>query len=189
MKKIICAALSAATILTANAQKTVPVIKPGTTIKYQFTLHEQSASFDIKIKHIEDTLSFNWSIKGLASGTYSITPEALKNANKLNFAQPVANKDVVLPDDQTFLMISQAAFNDLLQKHAFVYDSTQYDLKDDADQNPILFKGQQLNVLHVVAKDETTQFWILNSAAFPLICQIKGNPLGIDVTLNDISQQ
>ena len=46
--------------------------------------------------------------------------------------------------------------------------------------------GQPVDVLHVVAQNETTQLWILNNPDFPFVCQIKGNPLGIDIKLNSI---
>jgi hypothetical protein len=45
---------------------------------------------------------------------------------------------------------------------------------------------QQLDVLHAVARDETTEMWILNNPAFPLICKLKGNPLGFDFIVNSI---
>jgi len=178
--------LFAVMTFAASAQKIVPVIKMGTSINYTFNLHGQSSGFELTVKNLTDTVALNWRIRGLAGGTYIITPPAFKGADKLNFAQPIPNVKVVLPIDQTFCMISKNAFNDLVKNHHYRYDNTTYDLKDDVSQNPVMLGDGQLDVLHVVAQDETTEIWILNNPDFPLICKIKGNPLGIDITLNSI---
>jgi hypothetical protein len=186
MKKFNCMLLFAVMNIAAFAQKNTPVIKPGTSINYTFNLHGQQSGFELIVKTLSDTVALNWRIRGLAGGTYIITPAAFKSADKLNFAQPIPNVKVVLPPDQTFCMISKKAFNDLVKNHRYVYDNTTYDLKDDLNQNLVMPGAQQLDVLHVVARDETTEMWILNNPDFPLICKIKGNPLGIDITLNSI---
>jgi hypothetical protein len=82
---------------------------------------------------------------------------------------------VQMKDDETFMMISSDAFNKLVKEHAFVYDNTIYN-----------FKENEGDMLHVTAKDETTEWWILNNPAFPLVCKIKGSPLGIDCLLNGV---
>jgi hypothetical protein len=185
MKKISCVLVLAVISFTASAQKIVPVIKQGTSINYTFNLHGQQSAFEIIVKNLADTVTLNWRIRGLAGGTYILTPTAVKSANKLNFAQPVPNAKIVLPSDQTFCMISKDAFNDLVKKHLFVYDNTTYNLNDDTSQS-LAMGDQQLDVLHVAAQDETTEMWILNDPDFPLICKIKGNPLGIDIKVNSI---
>jgi hypothetical protein len=187
MTKYHCATLLLLINVSVYAQKIVPVIKQGTSINYTFQLHGQQVPFEVNVKSITDTLILRWNIRGLAGGGYLITPAALNGANKMNFVQPVPNKLVVLPPDETFCMISKSAFKDLLQKHQFIYDNTVYELKDDEpNQNAVMLGGQPVDVLHVVAQNETTQLWILNNPDFPFVCQIKGNPLGIDIKLNSI---
>lgn len=105
----------------------------------------------------------------------------------MNFVQPVANVTVTLPSDQTFMMISKNAFKDLSEKRRFEYDNTIYVLKGDTTESPVTPGGKPLDVLHVVALNETTQFWILNSPDFPFICKIAGNPLGIDADFDRVS--
>lgn len=174
------------TIFTAKAQIFKPEIKPGTIFSYILDLHGQHAPFDITFKSFTDTLKLNWKIRNLAGGNYTITPSAWQNADQLNFAQPKPFVTVKLSDHQTFMMISKSAFKDLVKKHQYNYDHTVYDLKDDLKENPLQLGTQTLDVLHVVARNETTEFWILNNPDFPIICQIKGNPLGINIDLKEI---
>jgi hypothetical protein len=61
------------------------------------------------------------------------------------------------------------------------YDNTAYHFKD----NEPGING--LELLHVAAENEATEWWILNNPAFPLVCKIKGSPLGIDCLLNKVS--
>jgi hypothetical protein len=186
MRQFSCALLLALISLTAYSQKVMPVIKQGTVINYTFHLHGQQSAFAIEVKSITDTLALRWTIRNLAGGVYLISPAGWNQGSKMNFAQPVPNTAVKLSPDQTFCMISKSAFKDLLEKHQFTYDNTVYDLKEDAAQNTVMLENQPVDVLHVTAENETTELWILNNPNFPFICQIKGNPLGIDVDLNSI---
>jgi len=187
MKKISAVILLSIFCLKGWAQTPV-IIKDGTTLQFNFDLHGQHAAFEIEVGHAADTLALNWKIRGLAGGTYLISPAALNNGTHLNFAQPEPFKKVQLAADETFCMISKNAFKDLKSRHQFVYDHTTYILKDDVKENPVMLENQSLNVLHVTAQDETTEFWILDNLDFPFICQIKNNPLGIDYVLNHIGQ-
>src|ERR1700744_2742969 len=136
MKKFNCMLLFAVATLAASAQKIVPVIKPGTAINYNFKLHDQQSGLELVVKKLTDTVTLNWRLRGFAGGAYVITPAAFQNGNKLSFTQP--DKNVVLPADETlFCMISKNAFNNLVKNHRYVYDNTTYDLKDDANQNPL----------------------------------------------------
>ncbi len=172
--------------LSASAQNLTPVIKEGTTFKYTFYLHGQTSPFQITVNHVSDSLLLSWNIRGLAGGSYIVSASGLNNGNSLSFAQPEPFKKVKLGAGQTFCMISRSAFNDLVTKRSFTYDNTVYDLK--ADSTVVMIDNQPLAVLHVVAQNETTEFWILNNPDFPFICQSKGNPLGIDMKLNAITQ-
>jgi hypothetical protein len=172
--------------LGASAQKLIPVVKQGAVFKYTFYLHGQTSSFQITLNQVSDSLLLGWNIRGLAGGTYIVSALGLNNGTHLSFAQPEPFKKIRLGADQTFCMISRSAFKDLITKHQFTYDNTVYDLK--AESTLVMIDNQRLDVLHVTAQNETTEFWILNNPDFPIICQSKANPLGIDMKLNAIIQ-
>lgn len=186
MRNIYLAILFLSAVFSAKAQILQPEIKPGTTFFYTFDLHGQHAAFDVTVKSFTDTLKLNWKIRNLATGNYAVTPAAWQHANQLNFAQPEPFKTVKLNDQQTFMMISKAAYQNLISKKQYTYDHTIYVLKNDLKENPLQLGTQTLDVLHVVAQNETTEIWILNNPDFPIICRIKGNLLGINVDLNAI---
>jgi hypothetical protein len=173
----------------ARGQLYSPAIRTGTSLNYTFYLHGQQVSFDLGIKQLTDTLVFSWNIRGLAGGTYIITPAALNKADKMSFTQPVAGAGILLADNETFCMISKMAFSNLVKDHRFAYDNTVYLYKDDTALSPVILEGRPLDLLHVVAQDETTELWVLNNPAFPLICKIRGNVLGIDCLLKAVKQR
>jgi hypothetical protein len=172
MKRVICLLIFSLLFLHGYSQQ---VIKQGTTLNYTFSLHGQQVPIEFSVLHFTDTLVLGWKIRGLASGTYTMLPAALQHAVRMNFIQPVPDAVVQMKDDETFMMISSDAFNKLVKEHAFVYDNTIYN-----------FKENEGDMLHVTAKDETSEWWILNNPAFPLVCKIKGSPLGIDCLLNGV---
>lgn len=172
--------------VAAKAQMLKPVIKAGTTFYYTFELNGQHASFEISIKKFMDTLTMGWKIRGLANGLYIITPAAWQNADMLYFAQPELFSTIKLKDNETYLMLSKNAFHNLLTKKSFIYNNTVYTLANDLKTNAFKLGNDTLDVIHITAKNETTELWILNNPDFPMICQIKGNPLGINIELNTI---
>ena len=184
MKKFNCILLFVLLAIPAFAQKIVPPIKTGTAINYAFKIHDQQSALELVVKMSNDTVTFNLRLRGLAGSNYIILPAAFQNGDKLSFTQPA--KNVVLPPDQTFCIISKKAFSNLVKNHSYVYDNTTFDVKNDVAQNPVMLGDQQLDVIHAVARDETTEMWILNNPSFPLICKLKGNPLGFDFTVNSI---
>ncbi|GAA3945777.1 hypothetical protein GO495_29340 [Chitinophaga oryziterrae] len=173
MKRVTCLLIFSLFFLHGYSQ--APVVKQGTTLKYIFSLHGQTVPIEFSVLHLTDTLVLGWKIRGLAGGTYIMVPAALQHAVKMNFIQPSPDVAINLKDDETFMIISTDAFRKLEKEHAFVYDNTVYNLKE-----------REGNMLHVTAKDETTEWWILNNPDFPLVCRIKGSPFGIDCSLNDV---
>ncbi|QJD96670.1 hypothetical protein HH214_12675 [Mucilaginibacter robiniae] len=187
MRKFILKLLLLFIAFAAHAQKGQLVIQKGSTLNYTLYLHGQQVAFELKVKHLQDSLVLDWKMRNTTSGTYVILHQALLKADKLNFVQPEANRVYVLPSDQTFFMISKSAFNHMLQYKNFVYDNTVYQLDTNRHLPATnLSNSEAWNTLHVIAQNETTELWILNNPDFPLICRIKGNPLGIDMILNTI---
>jgi hypothetical protein len=185
MKKI--AGLLIAIVFAAGSysQPFTPAVKNGASFGYTFFLHGQQVAFELTVKDISDTLRLGWNIRGLAGGTYIMLPAARDHATKMNFVQPAPGVATLAPDE-TFCMISKAAFRDLAKNHRFVYDNTSYILKDDAAAQPVMIDGRPLDLLHVAAADETTELWILNNPDFPLVCKISGNVLGINCLIRSI---
>ena len=161
-----------------------PAVGPGTTFAYTLDLHGQHASFELTVARATDTLALNWQIRGLALGSYLVSPAAWQQAARLNSAQPVPGPPVRLPANQTFMMLSKKAFAELLARQRCVYDNTVYELK--ADAAPLLLRGQPLDALHLVAQEDATELWVLNNPTFPIICRMWHNPLGVDYVLNGV---
>lgn len=185
MKRILIFLLLAGQALILKAQQNA-VVKQGSVIGYNLKLHGQTVAMALTVTRLSDSVILDWKIRNSATGRYIILPAAVNKAGKLNFVQPEPNTTVILPS-QTFFFISRQAFNDLVKRKSYRYDNTIYDLKGDGKPEMLTVGGKVINVLHVAARNETTEFWILNNPDFPLLCRIAGNPLGIDAEITSLN--
>ncbi len=171
--------------LKGESQGYIPEIKNNTELSFICKLYGQTrrVSFSPRIK--SDTLFINWELRG-AKRHYVVLPEALNNGTGLTFNQGDSPKLKVLKPTETFFMISKAAFKELVKNKKFVYNRTIYVLNDRKDDKAVIIDGKAVDVLHVKAQIDETEFWILNNPEFPLICKIAKNPLGVNYTLSEI---
>jgi len=186
LKKWSCFIVLSMFFLSANAQLFKPTVGKGTIFYYTLDLHGQQAQFELSVKKFSDSLTLEWRIRRLTGGAYTMTPAARQRALRLNFAQPAPNAVTQLSDNETFLVLSKDAFNDLKLKSECQYDNTIYVLEKGVTTGALKIGDKTLDALHITAKDETTELWILNDAEFPIVCKVKNNPMGVDFSLNGI---
>jgi hypothetical protein len=164
------------------AQNYVPSIKNNTVLHYICKLHGQTRTLTLTTKTGKDKLVLDLDTRGVKSSIVT-TAEGLKNGNELSFNQgeyaPVLN----LKPTETFFMISQSAYQDLLKNKQFIYNNTIYVLDENTTTNNVDLEGKLLDTLHVVAQIDETEMWIVKNPTYPLICKITKNPLGINFTL------
>ena len=163
-------------------QSFVPTIKNNTALHYVCKLHGQTRTLTLTTKINNDNLVLDLNTKGLKSNII-IAQEGLKNGNALSFNQGETSDVIVLKPTETFFMISQSAYQELLKNNKFIYNNTTYVLDDKVDGNPVAIDGKIINALHVVAQIDETEMWIVKNPDFPLICKMTKNPLGINFTL------
>ena len=163
MKKILLILFLCAMHQVGTAQKYIPILKNNTTLSYICKLHGQTRTLTL--------------------------PEALKNGNALSFNQgeyaPVFN----LKPTETFFMISQSAYQDVVKNNKFIYNNTTYVLDQNQGNNNVEIEGKGVDALHVVAEIDETEMWIVKNPEFPLICKIMKNPLGINFTLVKVADK
>lgn len=164
------------------AQNYIPSLKNNTELSYICKLHGQTRTLMLTTKMAGDTLVLNLDTRGVKSSIRTL-PEALKNGTALSYNQgeyaPVLN----LKPTETFFMISQSAYRDLLKNNKFIYNNTTYVLDKNAPKNSVDLEGKLLDTLHVIAQIDETEMWIIKNPDFPLICKMTKNPLGINFTL------
>ena len=170
-------------VLSATASAQQPTITAGTKLDYKFFLYGQTVAIGMTVKSATDSVQLDWNLRGLATGSYLVSKEGFQNGSKLNFVQPAASSVLRLADDETFAVISKNAFSALKKDGKFVYNQTTYVLKDDGAEAVFKAGDRKLDVLHVMGVEEHGELWILNDPQFPLICQVKNNPVGINYTI------
>ena len=166
-----------------SAQSYIPTIKHNTELHYICKLHDQTRTLTLTAKTIKDKIVFNLNTKGVKNSTIITSQEALKNGNALSYIQGEDLEIIALKPTQTFFMISQLAYQDLLKKNQFIYNNTTYVLDKNEDKNSVVIEGKTVKTLHVIAQVDETEMWIAKNPEFPLICKITKNPLGINWTL------
>ncbi len=164
------------------SQNYIPTLKNNTQLHYVCKLHGQTRTLQLTAETSNNALAFKLETRGVKSKIVML-PEAVKNGTELSFNQgeyaPVLN----LKPTETFFMISQSAYQDLVKKGSFVYNNTTYVLNKSDDKNEISIDGKAVDALHVKAQIDETEMWIVKNPEFPLICKVIKNPLGINPTL------
>lgn len=173
-------------VTSVIAQQPGTTIKPGTKLDYKFFLYGQTVAIGMTVKSVTDSVQLDWNLRGMAFGSYLVSKEGFENGNKLNFIQPTASTVLRLAPDETFAVISKSAFRTLKKDKKFVYNNTTYVLKNDKNEPAFKAGDRELDVLHVVGVEEHGELWILNDPSFPLICQVKNNPVGINFIIAGI---
>ncbi|WP_269236214.1 hypothetical protein [Flavobacterium flavigenum] len=171
-----------------SAQSFVPTIRNNTVLHYICKLHGQTRTLTLTCNITTDALTLNLDTRDVNSNIVT-TSEGLKNGNALSYNQgeyaPVLN----LKPNETFFMISQSAYQDLVKNNKFIYNNTTYVLDQNTDKNTVEIEGKSVDALHVIAQIDETEMWIVKNPEFPLICKLTKNPLGINWTLVKVTDK
>ncbi len=188
MKNTIITIVFCSLFQMASAQGNIPTIKNNTALNYVCKLHGQTRTLTLTAKITNDNLVLDLDTRGVKSSIV-IAPEGLKNGNALSFNQGETSDVIVLKPTETFFMISQSAYQELLKNKKFVYNNTTYVLDENADKNSFALDGKPVDTLHVIAQIDETEMWIVKNPNYPLICKMTKNPLGINFTLVKIEDK
>jgi len=182
MKNTILAIIFCTLGQIAISQNYVPSIKNNTELSYVCKLHGQTRPLTLTTKMDKDTLVLNLETRGVKSSIL-ISQKALKNGNALSFNQGEYSNVLVLKPTETYFMISQSAYQDLVKNKKFVYNNTTYVLDEKEEKSSVAVDGKSVDAFHVKAQIDKTEMWIIKNSDFPLICKVTENPLGINFTL------
>lgn len=188
MKNIILAILFCTTYQFGFSQNYVPSIKNNTGLSYVCKLHGQTRTLTLLTKTTKDTLVFGLETKGVKTNIVT-SQKALKKGDALSFNQGEYSDVLILKPNETFFMISQSAYQDLVKSKKFVYNNTTYILDEKNDKSNVDLEGKSIDAFHVVAQIDETEMWIIKNPDFPLICKMTKNPLGINFTLVKVTDK
>lgn len=144
---------------------------------FVYKLHGQTRKYQYTFVPGNDSLTLNWGIERNTkwqSGTFTITATALRSADRMSFAQPIDGEHLTLPDNETYLIISQEAFDSLKKDGRFTYNDTEYKATGNKDMR----NGMPL--IHAHDEAEGCDIWILDRRDFPVIWEMSNNPLEIN---------
>lgn len=182
MKKILLSILFCAVSQLGKAQNTIPTLKKNTELHYVCKLHGQTRTLSLIADLANDGVTFKLETRGVKSSIVT-TKEGLKNGNALSYNQGEFSPVLNLKPNETFFMISQSAYQDLVKNKKFVYNNTTYDLVANDSETDVFLDGKLVEAFHIKAQIDETEMWIVKNPEFPLICKLMKNPLGINWTL------
>ncbi|PXY42435.1 hypothetical protein DMB65_02770 [Flavobacterium cheongpyeongense] len=188
MKNMILTVLLCGIFQMVTAQDFAPTIKNNTVLHYICKLHGQTRTLTLTSEITTDALVLKLDTRGVNSSIVTKS-EALKNGNALSYNQGEFSPVLNLKPNETFFMISQAAYQDLVKNNKFSYNNTTYVLDQNSDKNNVVIEGKSVDAMHVIAQIDETEMWIVKNPEFPLICKITKNPLGINWTLVKIADK
>ena len=148
------------------------------TLKFVFKLHGQTRRYQVVFCQQGENIQMNWGIERnlhWQSGSYTMTPEALKNGKQLCFLQPKDGNHLTLSFLETAYVLPQSAWQQLKEKGSMEFNRTVYDrVADESEKNT----GRPL--LHVVDRHEGGEMWIWDNPSLPVVWRMKNNPLEIN---------
>ncbi len=150
------------------------------TLVFVFSLHGQTRRYQTTFEEQQDTLYMHWGIERNTkwqSGSYAMSRASVERAIRLSFLQPEDGKHVSLPAEETVGILSQAAYRQLKERQALVYNQTHYSAL------PTDEKALGYPLIHVKDSVEGCEMWIVDHPCFPLVWKIRNNPLEINWTI------
>lgn len=183
MKTLLFSLLCICVLSTANAQKTLPEIKAGTVMYASAFVNGSEFPLELSIKNLSAPLSIGWSVEGYGEGSFEMSEKAVESAANLSSTGQPALGVTKLNDNETFGIISKAAYKTLAETKTFIYGGSTYKIKTD-DANPLKLSGKEIDVTHVSSEDGKIELWILNNPSLPLILQSSG--LETDISISEI---
>ena len=144
--------------------------------QFVYKLHGQTRRDTMEFTPTQDGgMTVSWGIERnlkWQSGTFTMTPEAVKRGSELSTLMPIDGDNVTLPATDTYNMLSAKAFQELKSDGRFHYNGVEYVKQESAD-------GQ----IHVAETVDGSEMWILDNEKFPIVMRMKGNPLGQNWTV------
>jgi hypothetical protein len=179
MKKIMLTIAAVVFAFTTFAQKTLPQIKAGTTFSCSAFVQGQEFPLLLSVKTMDGPVAIAWSVDGYGEGTFEMSKKAADSASKMLVVTQPSTGVTKLSDNETFGLISKAAYKSLLDNKEFSYSGMKFKLKTPATAFKV--SGKEMDVSHVVSENGSLELWILNHPNFPFIVQSSGMPTDIVV--------
>ena len=170
MKRIFSIFLAIILPLTALCESFGPCL-------FVYKLHGQTRRYTMEFTTTaEGGITVGWGIERNGkwqSGTFTMTADAVANANELSSLQPIDGDHVTLPATETYNMLSRKAFRQLKSDGKFTYNGVEFSKIDTADNSAENHNG----LIHVAETVDGSEMWILDNDRFPIVMQMKSNPL------------
>lgn len=152
-------------------------IAAGDTLQVAYKLHGQTRRFKFVYEPtVDGGLTLHWSIVRnlkLWTGSYAMSPKAVKEATAQSWVMPEDGNRITLPDDETFGIISKSALSSLNKHGKFLYDGVLW-------HRTGAYGSTFGRVIEVEEQEEGARMTILDNPRLPLILSMQGNPVEID---------
>lgn len=182
MKKIMFILCGLGILSTAQAQKTMPEIKAGTTLNATAYVQSQEVPVLFTIKRIEAPITFAWYVDGYGEGQFEISQKGFESGKSIYMEQPPQGT-TKLSDGETYGLISKDAYKSLVDNKAFTYNGIKFKAKETG-LKPMKLADKEVDATQVASEDGKVELWILNNPSFPLILQTAG--LNLDIVIHEI---
>jgi hypothetical protein len=181
MKKVLLTLFSLGMCVSVFAQKIAPEIKTGTSIKASAYVQGQEFPLLLTVKSLKDPVVLAWTVNGYGDGTFEMSDQGLESATQMMATEQPSLGVTKLSDNETFGVISKAAYKSLVDTKTLTYNGIKFKIKT-ANSKPFMLSGKEVDATNIVSEDGKLEFWILNNATFPLVLQSDGLPIDIAVS-------
>ena len=147
-----------------------------------YSLHGQTRKFDMDFQSLKKGgMLVRWQIERnlkIWEGMYLISLEAMKSGNIIDYTMPEDGNYIALPDNSLFGMISRHQLKEL-KNGGTVINGVEFKLESPMNKESAQ-SGMAIKVVRGYDVREGTVIEVLDDETYPIIVQMKDNPLEIN---------
>ena len=181
MKRINLLLLFITLSVIAIAQQPSP-IRQGAVLVYNVYPEGGELQSELVLERIStDTVVIGWSTFGrtVRSGRRTMAGSSLTTSNAGYWQPPFDGEDILLPADQSMLLMSKAVYMQAKNKGRVQFDGLQF------ISHPSTYDmgGVKLSAIELKSENGRASIWLLDDPTLPLMLKYSGNPFYVDLEI------
>lgn len=170
-------------VITIAQQQALP-IHQGTVLVYNVYPEGGELQSELLLERVSaDTVVIGWSTFGrtLRNGRRTMAGSSLQTSKHGYWEPPFAGEDILLPADQSMLIMSKAVYMQAKNSGHMEYDGLQF----IASSNSSMYDmgGIKLPAIELKSENGRASIWMLDDPSFPLMLKYSGNPFYVDLEI------
>jgi hypothetical protein len=184
MKKINLLLAFIVSSIIVSAQAPASPIREGAVLVYNVYPEGGELQSELLLERISpDTVVIGWSIPAsMRSGRRTMAGSSLQTSKMGFWEPPFTGEDILIPADQSMLVLSKAVYMQAKTVGRMQYDGLQF-VVANAKASVFEASGLKLPAIEMKSESGMAHIWLLDNPEFPIILKYEGNPFYVDIQI------